>query len=1400
MGGTTSIYSLKVDKQTSKNGKPTKGGEQTRASRFESAGILASYTLVFLLSYIKKAWQNELNLESLDKPAKADESAVLGERLAKHYLKELETSKQPSFARALFKTFAFQLLAASVFNTLARSLFFPLQVVSLGWLIRSIGDYSTLKTLCSRAVENVFATPAACSGFSTEWTLEQELDRVHRDVLKYAAVQFSALVLAVCSLHPYFFKTTHLGMKCRIAACHLIYSKALRLSQSSLKHATAGQMVNLLSNDVNRFDHTIQFIAFVFDAPLQTIVIVFLLVFFYLGLYPTLAGLLTILVFLFVQSSAANWIGRNRARTSLRTDKRLQLLSELVHAIQVVKMYAWEESFKSIINRARQSEMGQIKWAAALKAFNHTLFFASSKFVVFTMLLVYMLVGGELKPEIVFVSIGLCNMMQISVNLQLNNAIICCSETLVSCSRINKFLMLAEHNSGDSKRRLVLSSAAAPPKPGLPAIRMERLSANWPKDDEQKKTNVFQDLNLEIKQNELVFVVGRVGSGKSSVFLSILGELPLSSGRLEANGRVSYASQEAWIFYGTVRENILLGKEFHLQRYDQVVRACALERDLQLLVAGDQTIVGERGVSLSGGQRARVNLARALYEEADIYLLDDPLSAVDAPVAEHIFNEVVIKFLRNKTVLLATHQLQFLRHAKKVLLLEGTSECRQPLNAFGTLNQLVNQSSTFEEINFGVNSFKEALAASQQQTKTAQLSVVGPIRELCAGKAKKLGAVVHSTSLRLKATHPKPPSVRESVAGRNGSSRSAYSDYFGNAFGFVSALFVVGMFVFSCIMNQLVEYYVSLWTDSYVRRQLAEASQSLFRRVSFLDNLNHVEVVEYYALLVAIAFVAVLLLLGAYMNAALRASKQLHEKLLNGLLRAKMSFYDSTSIGVILNRCGRDLGFVDQHLPHRSVETLVVMISCLSSLALTVFLVPTNAFVSIVFLALALTIRTIALRTVLRLKHLEGISRTPVFAHLSASLDGVATIRAFKVESDFERKFDEQQDVHSTAYFAFMSMCLWTVRCMDWLGLFVVGLIVSAGVSQTSIETLGASLIGLLIAQSVYLPGLFAVTIRSIVEVESQLTSVQRVAELGKLDCEQQEDNFENNVVVDKNKQVSTENGDAQQTGELRFANVSLRYAPNKPPVLRELSFVIKPREKVGVVGRTGAGKSSLVAVLYRLYDFEGRVELDQQNTKSMSLKELRRKISIIPQEPVLFCGSLRRNLDPFDEHSDDELWAALDAVQLKRLINNSANTSDNSSSFGLESELEEGGSNFSVGQRQLICLARAIVRRNKILVLDEATANVDEETDSLIQRTILKQFAECTVITIAHRLETIANSDRVLVLDGGKLREFDEPRQLLQRGAKQSLFAQMVEGSAQKAPELRRLIEAAHSLREAAS
>nr|XP_027201120.1 multidrug resistance-associated protein 4-like [Dermatophagoides pteronyssinus] len=1180
----------------------------------------------------------------------------------------------------------------------------------------------------------------------------EEIKHLHNFYISGAAVVLLG-ILYVLLYHPYFFKMTRKGMQLRIACCNMIYRKALRLSQRALGQTTVGQMVNLLSNDVNRFDYAFIFVPFILTAPIQAVITVVYLYKFNFG-WSVFVGCSVLVIYLPFQMYMGTLFSNLRGKTAILTDERIRLMNELIPAMRVIKMYTWEKPFAKLVELARRREVSVIKKTALLRGVNMALFFVSSKVIIFVCFVVFITyAGGEFTPQHVFVAIALFANFRTCLTLFFPYGVSQGSEALISIRRLENFLMLEEKEL-DSEH---INKISLPVKKEDCGVWLTNMVASW---NLKGMEPTLKNLNFDVRPGELLVIIGSVGSGKSSILMSILSEIPILHGEVKVRGKVSYASQQPWNFAGTVRENVLFGNSYDEAKYRKVLHVCALEKDLELFEFGDQTIVGDRGVSLSGGQKARINLARSLYDDADVYLLDDPLSAVDAAVSKHIFEKCIRGYLKHKTCILVTHQLQFIKQASKILVLKNGK-----IQGYGPYAHLMS---------LGIDFVKIADEENQQKTKKQHDQEISLKR---SHESLPNALMHHSSQTSLNSSIGGEDLANfitgealQQTTGEMGTTGSVkarvYWTYVRAGAGFFLLFLLISTNIATQILFNGSDYFLSLWTDKQTNGTKSE----------IIKDFSTNDCIIVFGALVGSLFLLSLVRTTTFFSICMKSSINIHNRLFECLIRAPVTFFDNNPIGVLLNRCSRDMGIVDDQLPPTAFDAVEIFVQMIGILVLVIIIDPWIAIPTFILIFIFHFIRKYYITSARSIKRLEGITRSPVFSHLANSLYGLSTVRAFNVQSTFEKKFDEYQDCHTAAWFLFISAARWFGIVLDWLCVVYLAAVTLA--LSITYKTKSPSEIGLAISYAITLSGMFQWGVRQSAELESQMTSVERIDEFSHLEGE-------------KNLELPLEKSppeDWPSLGKIEFDDVSLSYAPEAPPVLKNLTFTINPGEKIGIVGRTGAGKSSMISTLFRLLPPTGTIKIDDIDTSHISLTCLRNKLSIIPQDPVIFAGPVRQNIDPFYQHNDERLWQVLEEVQLKHVVLEHSN--------GLDSIIAEGGSNLSVGQRQLFCLARAILKQNRILVLDEATANVDHKTDLFIQDAIRDKFSHCTVLTIAHRLHTIMDSDRVLVLDAGRVIEFDEPYQLLQN--EKGLFANMVKMTGKSmAHNLKEMARIARELRE---
>ncbi|XP_055303229.1 ATP-binding cassette sub-family C member 4-like [Sitodiplosis mosellana] len=1050
-------------------------------------------------------------------------------------------------------------------------------------------------------------------------------------------------------------------------------------------------------------------------------------------------------------------------------------MNEILLGIQVIKMYAWEKSFAEMVDQIRKKEVDVIRSIAYIRATINS-FTMISKVSIFLSLVSYVYFGNVITARKVFIVSSYFNILNVSMVAFWPIVLTYTAEAYVSVRRIQEFLLrpeskhaekllkkLKNHKNGkltngelksksndlemfDKNRHRTDPGTIAEEETLIAAdtnklnespcrrvqniddpdkfIRLVNATAVWEQSEGPQKNGIF-DMNLEIKPG-LCAVVGQVGSSKSTLLNLILGELSLDSGSMTINGTISYASQEPWIFEGSVRNNIVFVEDFDEQRYNKVVEVCALERDFKLLPQGDATIVGEQGSSLSGGQKARVNLARAIYKQSDIYLLDDPLSAVDTHVGKHIFDKCIKGFLSDKICVLVTHQLQYLRNVQHVVLLnKGKVEAQGPFQTLQRYN-------------------KESLMHAQEEgDQNAMDNSQNRIRKHS------------STSSFCSEDVEDEPDKRKEHHVTGNIKFSTYKTYFKAAHSrffvvFVFILFIVAQFAWSG-----ADFFLAEWVDweEKVTKPPVETVKNATEVPSIASRSSETsepvkekreQLLIIYTSIMVLGTIAFLCRSFSFFRMCLRISINLHDMIFRGITRAKMIFFNNNPSGRILNRFARDINNVDSLLPNIMVDVLDCFLQYLAIIVINAIVNPWLLVPAVIMTLLFYLMRLVYVNTGRSFKRIEALSRSPIFSHMNATLQGLSTVRAFNADTILEMEFHEFQDMNTSCWYLFICASRWFALWLDIVCLLFIAFVTYSFLIFGNTEDSGK--VGLAILSSINLIGTCQWGMRQSAELENQMTSVERVIEYAELPSEPPLESDEKNAPPK----------DWPYYGNIEFKSLSLRYAENGARILRNLTFRINAKEKIGVVGRTGAGKSSIIQSLFRLAQNEGQILIDGIDVGVIGLHDLRKKISIIPQEAVLFSGSLRFNLDPFAERSDDELWNSLEQVELKSVIS--------SLPGGIDCKVLDGGSNFSAGQRQLLCLARAILRNSRILILDEATANVDSETDRLIQDTIRNKFGDCTVITIAHRLHTVMDSDKVLVVDAGEIMEFDHPFELIQK------------------------------------
>uniref|UniRef100_A0A8R1E2N2 Multidrug resistance-associated protein 1 n=12 Tax=Caenorhabditis japonica TaxID=281687 RepID=A0A8R1E2N2_CAEJA len=1167
----------------------------------------------------------------------------------------------------------------------------------------------------------------------------------------FLSAEFSSLLLS-----HYFYLMYRVGTRVQTCLTAAVYRKTLRLSNAARREKTVGEIVNLMAIDIDRFQQITPQTMQYWSNPFQIGLALFLL---YQQLGVSVFSGVAVMVLLFPINFGITMIIRKWQISQMYyKDERTKMVNEVLNGIKVIKLYAWEPPMEKVIEDLREKELGLIKKAAFLRTFSDMLNTASPFLVALSTFATFIFIDPKnvLTPEIAFVSLTLFNQLRSPMS-QVAELITQTVQVVVSNTRLKEFLMSEELNDNAIDHRA---------RDNNDVICVDKANLTWESPD-NKVPAALSNISFKVNRGELVTVVGRVGAGKSSMLQALMGEMEKISGTIAMHGRLCYVPQQPWMQNNTLRQNITFGKQFDEYFYSRVLDACALYRDLQILPLGDSTEIGEKGINLSGGQKARISLARAVYQNHDIYLLDDPMSAVDSHVGYQLFNSVIGPegMLRNKTRILVTNELSFLEKSDLIIVMkDGYIEYQ------GKYNELM-QKGAFEQLLLECEKEdRERREAEQSADEDDENSEPGgimiegdsdfeydddvmasPIIDHVLGTShmstvsgiisrRRISTSTQKQRRRLSTTKSYTPSVTsQSTRQLTGTERvetgrvkmDTYYKYFG-----AMGMTIVIVFVFGMTTSTIVSMGRNLWltdwsNDNAARAGSNDTGKTIFVRLGVYAGLGFSEII--------LLFIGMLSLLYGGVS----ASRNMHAPLMRNLFRVPMSFYDTTPFGRILNRIGKDIETVDVLLPFNVQFFTQCLLQVVSTLIIIMISTPVFGIVVIPLAVMYLMVMRYYIATSRQLKRLESITRSPIYSHLSESIQGSSTVRAYHLVDRFCKLSETKVDTHVQCRYLNYVANRWLSVRLEFIGNCIV--LFSALFAALTRTTTTSGVIGLSVSYALNITTVLNFAVRQITKLETNIVSVERVQEYAETETEAEW----------KSEPGKEPPQNWPSEGRIVMNNYSARYRAGLNLVVKQLNVEIKPHEKIGIVGRTGAGKSSVTLSLFRIIEAaEGQIVVDGVNLAEIGLHDLRSNLTIIPQDPVLFSGTLRFNLDPFCHYSDDEIWTALEQANLKDFA--SAHREH------LDYVITEGGDNISVGQRQLVCLARALLRKTRVLILDEATAAVDVSTDALIQKTIRNEFANSTVLTIAHRLNTILDYDRIIVLNDGKIGEFDSPRNLL--------------------------------------
>ncbi|ESO89359.1 hypothetical protein LOTGIDRAFT_229211 [Lottia gigantea] len=1084
-----------------------------------------------------------------------------------------------------------------------------------------------------------------------------------------------------------------------------LYDKSLKIPVEVRKNYSVGEISNLLASDVENV--AFQSPQFIFlGLSFLHIPVACYFLFQHLGI-SALTGVIALLCCVPASTYTCMQLRELQDKKNEYKDKKMEVLNDMLNGIKVVKLNAWETYFCEKLTSARENELQVLQNDCFYRSVNCFFWNAAPFLVSLFMFATHVYLNGtvSLDAKTIFIAIGMVSELKYGIN-EFPESIYCLVKITSSLRRIQNFLFEKELPESQNEDNSIVNEGE---------IVFKNCKYQW-----EDGAPVISIDNINIRNGSLVAIIGRVGAGKSTFLSSILGEVPNLDGKFYSKGSISYVPQQAWIQNATLKNNILFGQDLNEEKYQNVIESCCLKTDLQILPAGDQTEIGEKGINLSGGQKQRVCLARSLYTDADIYLFDDPLSAVDSHVGQHLFKSIFSNNspLKSKTRLLVTHNLSYLDQVDTILLVSDNSV----------------QKVNFSDISHLITSNGHGLKL-KEDTESSQSVAEGTNKKRLLSKqtSSQDGKFIEEESIHGK--------VQWSV----------YKGYF-ETIGKSQVILVAVLFFSHHLLHLLANIWLTKWTDQLDNLQTFSNTTG-----DVIQEIN-IYFISYYGGY-GVSIVCVLILMCAAINRSiLQSARVTHHKLVTSVLRSPMSFFETTPIGRINSRF--DLECIDNEIPQSllcflessSCTLMAIITMCYGSKEILLIFIPMTG--------LYLWVQQYYINTASQFRRMMTSTHSAITSFFNETLMGTEVIRAFHVQERFKNQFGLKCDKNFNSHYHKHLANRWLDIYLTLICTVVSS--VAIFIFMTAFSSVTSGVMGLAMVFIGEFAGNFVWFVIICSVVDNEIIKVERILEF--INSPNEADWEKGPVVIPKSWPPK---------GEIQVKNLCVSYRKDEN-ILHNVSFLINTNEKVGVVGRTGAGKSSLMLSLFRLVEpVQGSIFIDDVDIGQIGLHQLRSKISIIPQDPILFIGSIRMNLDPTDQYTDDEIWTVLKQTHLYDTIKALPN--------GLLSPCGEGGNKFSAGERQLLCLARSLLRKCKILILDEATAAVDMKTDDLIQETLRCEFKHCTVLTIAHRINTVLDYDRIMVLDKGRIAEIDTPKKLLQDTT--GIFYNLVKASNIHAP-----------------
>ncbi|XP_074030609.1 ATP-binding cassette subfamily C member 4 [Leptinotarsa decemlineata] len=1282
----------------------------------ERANLFSLLTFLYTRKIFSSGFKKDLEDDDLYNVTRDCKSRKCADKL-EHSLKNEQRRSKPSTYRAMWHTYGIKYISLGIINL----------------IMHLVRDY-----LEPEAISKLVA-----------YFKPGQTKMTFNDALFYAGIMLGLKLLHTFYKNNYVIFLSQMALQMRTAFSSVIYRKVLRLSPKALENTGLGNVVNVITKDVSQFGGAVWLFNDLWTAVIQMNFVSYL-IYKKIGI-SSFVGISILLSLIPLQIYIASILKKIRLKINKKTDERLQKTQEALSTIRTIKMYTWEKIFGRNIEESRKKETKTLLKSSVIWTLMITASSLVGKFAFYALIMIYAYVNEDISAETVFYLMRNFDTLVHTISQSFSIGFAVCASVMASVNRIDRVLQLEE-----------LEDDQVDKPDDDPLIDIRNVSLTL------KDTNILKNITAKMEVGVNV-LTGQLGCGKSSLIKVILKDYPIDEGELRTRGRKSYASQDPWLFPSTIKQNILFGEKYDYRRYKKVVEVCALEYDFKLLEDGDETIIADRGLNLSKGQQARVNLARAIYKDSDIYLIDDALTALDPQVQEHIYNQCIKGFLKDKLVLLVTHNAKHIAGADMLLILQD-GKVKFAGKQIDISQDILEEFEKEDDVPKVTKAKKDAALKDEEDDESSEL--LGQVKK--KGKAvyhevKKKGKVnlsVYTKFINFGGGWPIVlflilfycistfvSSSSQKMLSNWANERSAImgvkETYFGNTT--IPYVNTTELFVNSSELMNYTKELVS-WSENIKLSEILERATDLGLNKTVMVAL-HLERLEWrasktlnlYSILLIASVLLEVLKSILIMQFTYKASINLHKAMMKSIIHAGMSFFDSYFIGNILNRFSQDLNIVDEVLPMFLSIFIAVLFALFGNIGLIASISLSFILPAVILVISLVLLRFIYMPTARSLKRLEAATRSPLVGHLNSTIEGLTTIRAYRAQEILRHEYDQHQDLFSSA--SFTTICVKGAFSfyMEFIALgFEIFILTKFLFFSAGSE---AGDVGLTLTQGGMLAMLVQMTLQQWSETENRMTSVERALEY---------------TLIEPETEKGTEVPNWPTHGEITYNHVSLTYTRSHEKVLKDINFKVKPKEKIGIVGRTGAGKSSIVSTLFRLYNFEGEIFIDGVDTKALPLKFLRQHISIIPQDPIMFSGTIRSNVDPLHEYTDEEIWKTLHKVKLDVIVPS------------LETHVED--TNFSTGQRQLICLARAIIRKNKIVVLDEATANMDPETESIADKTVKENFASCTVFVIAHRLESILDCNKVMVLDRGQIAEYDDPKVLKEKP--NGLFAGMLKNA----------------------